>query len=109
MKIIYSPESLDDLIRIYSYISTVLLEPDTAEAQVNHIRDNIRKLDNFPFRHKVVDWEPWHTMGMRLFPVNNYDVYYLVNEDQTNVQIVRIFYSGRDVENIIKIQLSDRM
>ena len=109
MKIIYSPESLDDLIRIYSYISTVLLEPDTAEAQVNHIRDCIRKLDDLPFRHKVVDWEPWRTMEMRIFPVNSYDVYYLVNKDQTTVQIVRIFYSGRDVENIIKKQSSGRM
>ena len=54
-----------------------------------------------PLRHRIVDWEPWHSMEMRIFPINNYDIYYLVNSEQAIVQIVRIFYSGRDVQNII--------
>ena len=37
MEIIYSPESVDDLISIYSYISSAFFEPDTAEEQVNII------------------------------------------------------------------------
>ena len=63
MKIIYSPESLDDLINIYSYISSVLLEPEIAENQVNRIRKTIRKLDQMPMRHRIVDWEPWILSG----------------------------------------------
>ena len=101
MKIIYSPESLDDLINIYSYISSVLLEPEIAENQVNRIRKTIRKLDQMPMRYRIVDWEPWHSMKMRIFPINNYEVYYLVDLDQDVLQIVRIFYSGRDVESLI--------
>lgn len=109
MEIIYSPESLDDLISIYSYISSAFFEPDTAEEQVNRIRGNIRKLDQMPLRHKLVDWEPWHSMGMRFFPVDNYDVYYLVNMEESKVQVVRIFYAGRDVENIINREHSDNI
>lgn len=101
MEIVYSPESLDDLINIYSYISSILHEPDIAVSQVNRIRNSIRNLDRMPLRHRIVDWEPWHSMEMRIFPINNYDIYYLVNSEQAIVQIVRIFYSGRDVQNII--------
>ena len=101
MEIIYSPESQDDLINIYSYIASVLLEPEIAKDQVNRIRESIRKLDQMPMRHRIIDWEPWHSMGMRFFPINNYVVYYLVDLDRSVVQIVRIFYSGRDVENIL--------
>lgn len=107
MNINYSHESLDDLIGIYSYISSFLLEPDTAEVQVNQIRNGIRNLDSMPLRHKLVDWEPWHSMGMRIFPINNYEVYYYVNIEQSTVEIVRIFYDGRDVENLIKKEYYD--
>ena len=41
-------------------------------------------------------------MGVRFLPVDNYTVYYLVDTAQKAVEIVRIFYSGRDVERILQ-------
>ena len=104
MEIIYSPESVDDLIKIYTYIASVIQAPDNAKELVNRLRRNIRKLDYMPFRHRLVEWEPWNSMGMRVFPVDNFDIYYLVDTEKSVVQIVRIFYSGRDIENLIKTQ-----
>ena len=101
-QIIYSPESLDDLRAIYSYIAFEKLAPENAEGQVNRIRKAIRSLDLFPEGHTTVDWEPWASMGMRFLPVDNFTVYYLVDNDEGKVRIVRIFYSGRDVEHIIQ-------
>ena len=100
--IIYSPEALDDIRGIYFYIANELQAEQAANNQVNRIRQNIRKLSSFPEKHKVVEWEPWNSMGMRMLPVNNYVVYYLVGEDTAEVSIVRIFYCGRDVEHIVK-------
>ena len=57
-KIIYSPESLDDLRAIYSYIAFEKLAPENAENQVNRIRKSIRSLDLFPEGHTTVEWEP---------------------------------------------------
>jgi plasmid stabilization system protein ParE len=34
--------------------------------------------------------------------VGNYVVYYLIEDQAHTVSIVRIFYGGRDVENIIR-------
>lgn len=47
-KIIYSPESLDDLRTIYHYTAFEKLAPENAKGQVNRIRKAIRSLDLFP-------------------------------------------------------------
>ena len=99
--VIYSPEAVSDLRSIYSYIAFTLQEPDTAENLVNEIRAEIRKLDQQPERYAPVDWEPWQSMGMRKLPVKNYVAFYLVDNDSNEVNIARIFYGGRDIENIV--------
>ena len=89
-KVIYSPVALDDLRNIYSYIAFILLVPDTAKKQVNRIRKEIRSLDLFPERNSVVEWEPWKSMGMRMVPVDNYCVYYLVDKEKMIVLVDRV-------------------
>ena len=42
------------------------------------------------------------SMGLRKMPVDNYYVFYRVDEDRATITILRIFYAGRDIENIIK-------
>lgn len=99
--IIYSPEALDDLRNIHSYISIELKAPEAAKNQVRRIRDAVSKLNFTPEAFIQVDWEPWKSMGMRKLPVNNYIVFYLVNHEKTSVSIIRIMYAGRDIKNII--------
>lgn len=99
---VYSPLAKDDLVGIYRYIAYELLEPKIAEKQVNRIRNQIKKLDMFPKKHQETPWEPWLSMGMRYFPIDNFVVYYLVNDDHNLVTIARIFYGGRNIENIIQ-------
>ena len=99
--VIYSPEALDDIRKIYSYIAFELKAPGTAKNQTDRIRKFIRSLDFMPMRHPIVEWEPWKSMKMHKAPVNNYVVYYIVNDEQNTVTIIRIFYGGRDVQNII--------
>lgn len=100
-KVSYSAESLDDLRKIYAYIANELLVPEIAINQVDRIRKEIRLLDVMPFRYKLVEWEPWNSMKMHQLPVDNFIVYYLVDDKELTVTVVRIFYSGRDIEGII--------
>lgn len=100
--IFYSPEALEDIRKIYSYIAYELQVPETALNQVNRIRNQIRSLDCMPMRYSLVDWEPWKSMQMHKVPVDNYVVYYTINDDTLEVNIIRIFYAGQDVENITK-------
>ncbi len=97
----YSPEAQADLRAIYSYIAFSLHAKIAAKAQTNRIRKEIRSLSFMPERYERVDWEPWHSQGVHKVPVDNYIVYYRTNGGDLSVEIVRIFYGGRDVEGIV--------
>ena len=97
----YSVDALGDLREIYSYIANELLVPKTAKAQLRRIRKEVRSLDFMPARYTLVEWEPWHSKKVHQLPVDNYIVYYVVKEEQKTVTVVRIFYSGQNVENIV--------
>jgi toxin ParE1/3/4 len=101
-KVVYSAVAKEDLKNVYSYIAFILKEKQTAARQTNRIRQSIRELETMPARYASVDWEPWTTMGMRKMPVDNYVVFYLVDAQEHIVNIVRIFYGGRDIENILR-------
>ena len=58
-------------------------------------------MDFMPTRYTLVGWEPWHSMKMHQLPVDNFIVYYLVDDESFTVTVVRIFYSGRDIKGII--------
>lgn len=47
-------------------------------------------------------------MGMRFLPVDDFIVYYLVDNNDGKVNIVRIFYGGRDVEHIIQTGIEEK-
>lgn len=101
-KIIYSPEALNDLRKIYSYIAFKLKAPDTARNQALRIRKEIRSLGFMPDRYVLVDFEPWKSRNTHKVTVNNYVVFYAVDEDLLTVTVIRIFYGGQDIENILK-------
>ncbi len=97
----YSPVARIDLKGIFSYIAFHLKERTTARNIINRIRKGIKDLDVSPDRYPPVEWEPWSSMGMRRFSVGNYEIFYLVNHDKTIVTVIRIFYGGRNIQNMI--------
>lgn len=98
----YAADAMEDLRSIYHYIAHELQAPQATQGQVDRIRKMIRSLENAPTRFLAVNWEPWHKMGMRKVPVDRYMVFYLVDEPQETVTVVRIFYCGRNIREIIR-------
>lgn len=96
----YSQEALVDIKSIYTYISQILHAPLTARRQVNRIRKEIRDLEAFPTKYVLVEWEPWASMKMHRLPIDNYIVFYFVDEQAMAVKIVRIVYGGRNLEDL---------
>ena len=93
----YTDEARWDLRDVFEYISFELLESDTAKRLVRQIMEDAGKLNHMPMRHRLYDDEPWHSQGLRFFPVKNYLVFYCPEEKTQTVYIVRIIYGGRDV------------
>ena len=89
-KVDYSEDAEQDLQGIYDYIANVLLEPATAENQTDRILDAVDTLDYMPLRYRLCDKGPWRSKGLRVLPVDNYLVFYLPDESQNSVSIVRI-------------------
>ncbi len=101
--VVYSSGARQDLRDIYEYIAYELLEPDTAAGQTNRIMKAARSLEQMPMRHRLYEEEPWHSQRLRFLPVDNYLIFYLPDETNNIVNIIRIMYGGRDV----KKQLDD--
>jgi len=103
----YTNSAEQDLQDIYDYISYILLIPETAKRHADEIMDAADSLEHMPFRHRLCDYEPWRSRGWRVMPVNNYLVFYLPDESQGNVAILRIIYAGRDIEKHFSESISE--
>ena len=98
----YSNEAIDDLIVIYNYIAYEQLEPNNAANLINAIRKQVRSLKEMPLRNPSVCWSPWDKLGMRHFSIKKHIVFYLVDEEQSNVIVVRILSCRMNIPSILK-------
>ena len=73
------------------------MTPENAVGQTDRIVEAVRKLDTMPNRNRLYEEEPWHSRGLRFFPVDNYLVFYKTDDKTKIVYVVRIMYSGCDI------------
>ena len=102
----YSDEALEDLRNIFMYIAYELGSRDNAEGQVDRIREAVKKLDKYPKKNPTVPYEPWSSLGMRRLNVDNYVVFYLVDEANERVEIVRIPYGAMDLDRFFEEEMT---
>ena len=91
-----------DLRGIYEYIAFELLAPENAAGQLDRLENAISKLDHMPDKFRRYDREPWKSRGLRVFPVDNYLVFYIPNEETRIVTVIRVMYGGRDIDKELK-------
>lgn len=96
-----SPEAVKDINCIYEYIAIALGEKDIAVNMINLIEKNILSLDEMPGRYKIYDNEPWKSRGVHIMPVKKYLVFYVVDENNKAVNVFRVIYGSRDIENVL--------
>ena len=99
-KIEITQEALADMEQLYNYIVVTLLAPENAMRQYNRIADAILRLDILPERFRVMDSEPECSKKLRRMLVDNYSVFYVVNED--SVIITNVLYAPSDIERRLK-------
>lgn len=89
-------EALADMEQLYNHIAYVLHAPENAIGQYNRIADEILKLDVLPERFRIMDSEPERSNGMRKMLVDNYFVFYVIQDDK--VVVTNVLYSASDIE-----------
>ena len=107
-KIRITKQARAHLQEIRDYIATTFLEPGTAKKMVHLLRSEIQSLSEMPQRIKTIDEEPWGSYGFRKIRVKNYYVYFWINEEKKQVQIIDVIYVKRDqIKQLGKMDLQD--
>lgn len=88
-------KALADMEEIYIYIVEQFLAPENAIGQYNRIAEAIQNLNVFPERMQIMESEPEHTMGLRQLPIDNFSVFYVVEDNR--VVVTRVLYSASDI------------
>lgn len=101
-KVKITPLALSQLAETVKYISEILLVPETAGKWIDTLQTAIASLSNLPNRFPLTEEEPWHSRGIRKFPVKGFIVYYLVNEENKTATVTAVVYGRRDQISALK-------
>lgn len=101
-KIEILPVAKNDMICIKDYISVNLQSPKAALNIIRKIRAQINDLRDNPYMYRRYEDGPYRENGLRFFPVDNYMVYYNVDEQTQTVLILRVAYGRQSSDNQLK-------
>jgi len=94
-----APLANDDLFDIAEYITNELQSPQSAEVQLRRIKAAIMTLGDYPYRVPLIRESLLARRGYRALVVDNYMVFYLIQEPDKEVNIMRVLYAKRDYKN----------
>lgn len=101
-KIFLSQEANKYIDEIFLYISNILTETETAKKMIRLLERSILSLEEMPNRFRVYEREPWRSRGVHIMPVKRYLVFYLVDESNKSINVFRIIYGSRDLDNVLE-------
>jgi len=99
--VILETTASSDLHSILDYITNVLKEPKTAVQIFSAIKEKVLSLDELPHRQGIVKDEPYKSLGVRWLPIEGYMAFYVIDEDQRTVHVLRILYHRRNWQNFL--------
>jgi len=97
--VLLTEQAKRDLQNLHDYIAFSLLEPGVAKKLTRRITDGLQSLSEMPSRYPLYQDEPWKSKGLRRINIGKYSGFYFITEN--TVQVIRIFYGGRDINSIL--------
>jgi len=89
------------MLEIRRYIAQNLKAPIAARRIYTAIKNAILSLKTSPARYPVIQDEPFKSQGFRLMPVENFVVFYVIDEEVSRVDALRVMYGKRDCQNLL--------
>lgn len=95
-RVYFMPDAIKDIEEIYLYIVEQSGFPDRAWNYMERLKSKCQELETFPIRgqlrNDLMD-------GLRIYPLDNKAVAaFLVNETDLMVQVLNVFYGGRNYD-----------
>lgn len=94
--VVYLPKATEQLESIVMYIANELHALEPAYKLLDKIDAAVSDLSIMPYRHSIYPLLQGLTHEVRFFPVDNYNIYYWVNEENKTVEILRILYKRQN-------------
>ena len=91
-KVVYLPKARQQLEDAVLYIAVDLCAPEAAEALADEMDAAVRKLEEMPYRFPIYHSLYAMKREIRFFPIKNYHVFYVVEEENKTVEIWRILH-----------------
>jgi toxin ParE1/3/4 len=104
--IFYSDEAINDLRTVFHYYMSKSSNADFSNIIINHIYKACDELSFFPNKHPLVSWPIWSARGIRKKLINNYLIFYYVDELRQQVVINRILSTRQHVTSMVCEQVS---
>ncbi len=103
-KVITLPLAEEDIADQTDYIAFELKAPEAAINMVRGFRKTINNLSIFPQSHELDEDEELAKYGIRKTYYKNYKIYFLIDEPEKTVYILRVFHMLVDSrEKILKM------
>jgi plasmid stabilization system protein ParE len=99
----------DDLDENYNYISNKLENPMAADRLIIEAKKKLIEVRNNPTHRPLVNDEYLANLGYRLKNVKNYILFYIIDDENKHIKIVRFLYGKRDWVNILKEKTVEEM
>lgn len=94
----FTPKAGKDLEQIYIYISEKLFNTPAANDLLEKTENGIKNLKDFPYSGSFVSDESLKNKGYRKLIIENYIIFYLINEPDKQVVIMRILYGAQNYQ-----------
>ena len=101
-KVKLTDHAVSQLQETVVYISKVLQVPMVAKHWAARIKKELASLSTMPARYPLTEEEPWHTEGVHKMSVENFLVYYWIDEEKKIVWITAIVYARRDQLRVLR-------
>jgi hypothetical protein len=97
----FTANAVSDLEQIYLYIANELFNPDAAQRLLDKFEKQIMVLRSYPLSSNLVQDTFLRKKGYRKLVVENYLIFYLVDEISNKVRIMRVLYGGQQYERYL--------
>lgn len=97
----FTPKASQDLDEIYNYITNNLFNESAAETLLEKIEKSIMNLKDFLQLGTFVGDPELKAKGYRKLIIENYIVFYLFNEIEGVVIIMRVLFGRQEYQNFI--------
>lgn len=91
-----------DIMRAADYIEFNLKNPDAANNLLDIAAEQIKSLSYLPEKFRLVDDPVLASWGIRFIIINNYLAFYMIDESNKMVVVVRFLYQKSNWTSILR-------